>query len=195
MEDIKERKASVRKEVTEAVGSISNGEMATKNSAIEERLFDFANFAEAKIVLFYIDKENEIATASIMKRCLGMNKAVVLPVFDTEKNKVGMYKVDDIETDLKIGEDNRLEPDITVCKNVPLDCIDIAIIPGLAFDEKGGRIGHGDGLYDKLIPKLPATARKVSIALEEQIILQVPMESRDKYVDIIITDNRVIYKI
>ncbi len=81
------------------------------------------------------------------------------------------------------------------CKQVPIDRVDIAIIPSLALDEKGGRIGAGDGFYDRLIPKLPATTRKVAIALEEQIMPHIPMDSHDKHVDIIITDTRIIYKI
>ena len=70
-----------------------------------------------------------------------------------------------------------------------------AIIPGLAFDDKGGRIGFGNNFYNKLITKLPETCRKVSLAYEEQIVDQIQMESRKFTVDIIITDKRVIYKI
>jgi len=76
-----------------------------------------------------------------------------------------------------------------------MDRIDIAIIPGLAFDEKGGRIGLGTGYYDRLIPRLAITTRKVALTIEEQIVPQIPMESHDKHVDIIITEKRIIYKI
>ena len=88
-----------------------------------------------------------------------------------------------------------LEPITGRCKTVPIASIDIAIIPGIAFDEKGGRIGSGDGYYDRLIPRLSITTRKVALAFECQIVQQVPMESHDKHVDIIITEKRIIYKI
>ena len=104
-------------------------------------------------------------------------------------------KVDTFDQDLKIGPRGVLEPDADRCKIVPMDKVDIAIIPGLAFDEKGGRIGTGKGYYDRLIPRLAITTRKVALTFEEQIVQQVPMESHDKYVDIIITDKRIIYKI
>jgi 5-formyltetrahydrofolate cyclo-ligase len=87
------------------------------------------------------------------------------------------------------------EPDASRCKIVPLERIDIAVIPGLAFDEKGGRIGSGKGYYDRLIPRLAITTRKVALTFEEQIVPQVPMDAHDKHVDIIITDKRIIYKI
>ena len=104
-------------------------------------------------------------------------------------------KVDQFPKELMPGPRGVLEPDPSQCKIVPLERVDIAIIPGLAFDEKGGRIGSGKGYYDRLIPKLAITTRKVALTLEEQIVPQVPMESHDKHVDIIITDKRIIYKI
>ena len=88
-----------------------------------------------------------------------------------------------------------MEPDPNRCNVVPIECIDIAIIPGVAFDEKGGRIGTGTGNYDRFIPNLPITTRKVALTFEDQIIPQVQMEAHDKYVDIIITEKRIIYKI
>jgi 5-formyltetrahydrofolate cyclo-ligase len=78
---------------------------------------------------------------------------------------------------------------------VSLEDIDIAFIPGLAFDDKGGRIGFGNNYYTRLITRLPETCRKVSLAFDEQVVDQIQMDSRKHTVDIIITDKRVIYKI
>jgi 5-formyltetrahydrofolate cyclo-ligase len=64
------------------------------------------------------------------------------------------------------------------------------------MDEKGGRIGTGRGSYDRLIPELPMTTRKVGLVFEAQIVLpSVPLESHDKHLDIVITEERIIYKI
>jgi 5-formyltetrahydrofolate cyclo-ligase len=120
---------------------------------------------------------------------------VVLPAFDPEKFEMNLMKVDQFAKELVPGPRKVLEPDAKRCKTVPMERIDIAIIPGLAFDEKGGRIGSGRGYYDRLIPKLAITTRKVALTFEEQIVPQIPMESHDKHVDIIITDKRIIYKI
>mgnify|MGYP002750753129 CR=1 FL=1 len=73
--------------------------------------------------------------------------------------------------------------------------MDIAIIPGLAFDDKGGRVGFGSNYYSRLITKLPETCRKVALAYQEQVVDQIQMESRKYTVDIIITEKRIIYKI
>jgi 5-formyltetrahydrofolate cyclo-ligase len=195
MDEIKALKDQIRKDMAKAISGFNEKQRLAKTTNIENRLFEFANFLEARIVLLYVDGENEVRTRSILKRSLAINKILVLPAFESERLKSTIYKVDVLEKDLQQGPRGMAQPNPARCKQVPVHKIDIAIIPGLAFDEKGGRIGLGKGYYDRLIPELPATTRKVALAFEEQIIPQVPSESHDKHVDIIITDKRIIYKI
>lgn len=195
MEEIREKKQEIRNNIATILENLSDKEIANKFKQIEDNLFEFANFLEAKIILLYVNNKTEVKSDNIIKRCFDINKIVILPAFDIKTYKMKLMKVDDPDNDLKTGPKGILEPDINRCKVVPVDCIDLAIIPGLAFDEKGGRIGTGEGYYDRFIPKLSITTRKVALALECQIIQQVPVESHDKHVDIIITDERIIYKI
>jgi 5-formyltetrahydrofolate cyclo-ligase len=195
MEEIGAAKIQIREEISQLISALSESEIAEKTRAIEARLFEFANFLEAKIALLYVNDTYEVQTENIIKRAYDYNKIVVLPAFDPEEFEMNLMKVDHYAKDLVQGARNVSEPDPERCKTVPMERIDIAIIPGLAFDEKGGRIGSGRGYYDRLIPKLAITTRKVALTLEEQIVPQIPMESHDKYVDIIITDKRIIYKI
>lgn len=195
MEEIQNTKQEIRDDMAKAIDAFSTEEIEEKASRIEARLFEFANFLESNISLLYVNHGFEVNTRGILDRCLGYNKIVVLPAFNIETYQMTLMKVDNLETDLKTGPRGIREPDPAICKIVPIERIDIAIIPGVALDEKGGRIGSGEGFYDRLIPKLPITTRKVSLAFESQIIQQVPMESHDKYVDIIITEKRIIYKI
>lgn len=195
MEDIKDRKNEIRKEMIAKIDEMPEAERLKSLKKVEDRLFAFANFIEANIALLFTNRSVEIETRKIIQRSIIANKIIALPTFDSENREMIPMKIDNIKSDLIVGAHGRLEPDATKCKRVPIDCIDIAIVPGLAFDEKGGRIGTGDGYYDRLIPKLPITTRKVALAYESQIIQHIPMESHDKYVDIIITDARIIYKI
>ena len=195
MEEIGAAKVQIREEIPTIVSALSESQMVDKAKAIEDRLFEFANFLESKIALLYINGAYEVPTANIIKRCYSYNKIVVLPAFHPEQLKMNLMKVDNFPQELISGPRGVLEPDANQCKMVPLDRVDIAIIPGIAFDEKGGRIGSGKGYYDRLIPRLAITTRKVALTLEEQIVPQIPMESHDRHVDIIITDKRIIYKI
>jgi len=195
MDEIQEKKRQIRDDISKILKELSENDIKKKTKQIHDRLFEFANFMEAKIPLLYVNFGSEVSTWDIIKRAYRYNKVVVLPLFGKEKYNVKMMKIDNPDTDLIPGAKDILEPNPEKCQAVPMNCIDIALIPSVALDEKGGRIGSGDGYYDRLIPKLPITARKVALAMEYQIIQQVPMTSHDKYVDIIITEERIIYKI
>ena len=195
MDEVQITKTDIRSDTINIITGIDDKKRKKKISVIENRLFDFANFLEASITLLYMNSPYEVSSGNILKRTYDYNKIVVLPAFNPEDFSMSLMKVDDPNSDLLPGLRGVPEPDPKRCKAVPIDCIDIAIIPGIAFDEKGGRIGSGQGYYDRLIPNLPITTRKVALALEEQIVTQIPMESHDKHVDIIITDKRIIYKI
>lgn len=195
MEEIRETKDEIRDKIGKTLAALAESEVEEKTRRIENRLFEFANFLEANIVLLYINSTSEVNSWNILKRCFDYKKIVILPAFDATKYQMKLMKVDNLDTDLILGPRDILEPDSSRCNIVPIECIDIAIIPGVAFDEKGGRIGSGDGYYDRLIPQLSITTRKVALAFENQIIPLVHMESHNKYVDIIITEKRIIYKI
>ena len=195
MEEIAAAKSQIRNDIAQTISALSKDEIDEKTQAIENRLFEFANFLESKIALLYVGGDFEVPTENIIKRSYAYNKVVVLPAFDPRQFEMQLLKVDNPEKELVSGPRGVAEPDAGKCKIVPIERVDIAIIPGLAFDEKGGRIGSGRGYYDRLLPRLSITTRKVALTFEEQILPQILMETHDKYVDIIITDRRIIYKI
>jgi 5-formyltetrahydrofolate cyclo-ligase len=195
MEEIREKKQEIRNTMLNKLAALPPEELAAKTKAVEDRLFEFANFLEARIAMLYTPIQGEVDTAEVIRRSYHYNKIIVLPSFDPVRHRMTLLKVDHAEKDLIQGPRGNLEPDPARCKAVPLDCLDIAVIPGLAMDEKGARIGSGQGYYDRLIPDLPITTRKVGLVFEDQILTMIPMESHDKHIDIVITEDRVIYKI
>lgn len=195
MDEIKNGKTNNLTLVAQRLAALTKEDLSEKLRMVEHRLFEFANFMEAQLAFLYTPVNNEIPTEGIIKKALQIEKGIALPVFTDAKNAINLYKISNYNNDLNMNADDILEPDIEKCKKISLEDVDIAIIPGLAFDDKGGRIGFGNNYYTKMITKLPETCRKVSLAYEDQIVEQVQMESRKFTVDIIITDKRVIYKI
>ena len=195
MHETKDSKKSILTEISERLAAFSSEEMAKKQEIVEEKLLAFANFLEAELALLYVRRASEMATDKILRISLAARKGIVLPAFSESKHATALFRINDLDTDLKKGSSDRMEPNPDSCKKISLEDIDIAVIPGLAFDEKGGRIGFGEGFYNRLIAKLPETTRKIAIAFEEQIVEHVPMDSRKHNLDIIITDQRTIYKI
>jgi 5-formyltetrahydrofolate cyclo-ligase len=195
MEEIRDKKQEIRNEMIRLITESSPDVLVAKTKAIEERLFEFANYLEARIAMLYMPIAGEVDTREIIRRSYLYNKIVVLPAFDPETYRMTLMKVDDPDKDLVPGPRGNPEPNPRRCKVVPIDCLDIAIVPGLAMDEKGGRLGSGKGYYDRLVPDLPITTRKVGLVFENQIVPAVPMEPHDKHVDIVVTEKRIIYKI
>lgn len=191
MEEAKVKKQNLRNETREKLAALSESEIKEKTDLLTNQLLDFANFLESETALFYLKPDYIVDTRRIIKICLSLPKQIALPSFGPDK-RITLWKINNLDEDLL---PDGFTPNQDRCKMVPFDDIDIAIIPGIAFDEKGGRLGTGRGDYDRMIPKLPNTVRKVALALTEQVLPGLPMESHDKFVDIIITDSRIIYKI
>ena len=195
MEEIKAKKTEIRRSGFARRNALPKEERAEKSAAIMERLFDFANFLEARIVLFYMSYGSEVDTEPMIRKALEVEKTVALPLVDTRKKQIFPFRIEDLDRDVRPGYRGIREPIPQRCKQIPVEYINLAIIPGIAFDERGGRIGHGVGVYDRFIPKLDITTRKVALAFECQIVAQIPMEPHDRYTDIIITEERIVYKI
>ena len=195
MEDVKARKSQIRQSAFVRRDALPKDERSEKSTAIMERLFDFANFLEARIVLFYMSYGSEVDTEPMVRKALELEKIVALPLVDAKQGEIVPFKIDNLDSDLRPGYRGIREPIPEQCKQIPVQYVNLAIIPGVAFDERGGRIGHGMGVYDRFIPKLDITTRKVALAFECQIVPQIPMEPHDRYTDIIITEERIIYKI
>lgn len=195
MDEMKNGKSSILAQVANRMDALSSEALEEKYQTIEGKLFEFANFLEAQQVFLYTRASTEIPTEAIIRKALEIEKGIILPVFTDAKNAFNLYKISDYDKDLVVNANEMLEPNPERCKKIALDDVDIAIIPGLAFDDKGGRVGFGNNYYSKLITRLPETCRKVALAYEEQVVDQIQMESRKFTVDIIITDTRVIYKI
>ena len=93
MEEIRETKSETRRNMVEAIEKLPEDQITKKTTAIESRLFEFANFLEATIVLLYINRPGEVATEKIIKKCYDIGKMVILPTFDPETLKVTLMKV------------------------------------------------------------------------------------------------------
>lgn len=195
MDEIKNGENSNLALVAQRLENLTKEELFEKYNRIEHRLFEFANFLESQLAFVYTPVSNAVPTQGIIKKALQIEKQIALPVLSDAKNSISLYKISNYGRDLVKNANDILEPDIEKCKKISMEEVNIAIIPGLAFDDKGGRIGFGNNFYNKLITRLPETCRKISLAYEDQMVGQIQMESRKFTVDIIITEKRIIYKI
>lgn len=184
-------KKRIRKELLEKRKKISKKEIIEKSKKIKEKLFEIKEFKQASTILFYVSYDNEVYTHDMIKECISKNLKVIVPVSVKKTRSLILSELkswDDLET----GSYGILEPKKDKINEIPLDKIDIIIVPGVGFDTCGCRIGHGKGYYDILLKK----AKKVlfvGLSFEIQIVDEIPTNSHDFPVHIIITENRLIY--
>ncbi len=187
MEDAPSIKEEIRKKIRSLRDLQCDKVLLLKSGQIEGRLFSLPEFQKAKTVLFYMSMLGEVCTHSMIERALAMGKRVIVPRVRAEK-QLDLCEIDD-DSEFERSSFGILEPR-EGCGLVPLKEIDLAVVPGIAFDESGNRIGYSSGYYDRLLKSFRGL--KIALAAELQVVEKVPALSHDVIVDRIITEKRMI---
>lgn len=163
-----------------------------KSSLAAENLFQSEMWQKAKVVALYLSFGSEMSTKKIVKRGLVEGKIIAVPVTDNESYVMDFYRfsLEDETTDSALGmaEPMRKEENLILPEE-----IDLCILPGLAFDIYGHRLGMGKGCYDRYLPKLRLDAQKAALCFREQITNEIlPFEKFDVDLDWLINEERII---
>lgn len=158
---------------------------------IKKLLFEQDEYKRARAVMFYAAFGSEVPTTEIIESALKDGKIVVLPIADMQSNNLMLRRIDNLAHLVK-SEYGIPEPVVKHTDDFGAEDIDLVIVPGIAFDEEGWRIGYGGGFYDRFMQLLGTDVPLLSIAFELQVVPKIPAESHDLPVDKIITENRVI---
>ncbi len=160
-----------------------------KDSAIRHRLVELPEYIGSKVLLFYASFRSEADTSELIGISLSSGKRVMLP--KVQDDRLGIYEIKSAD-ELSPGYMGIPEPPETL--KGAIDDIDLIILPGVAFDERCNRLGYGKGYYDRLLGEIaqPIKPALISIAYEEQVINEIPVEPHDVGLDMIITDRRTI---
>jgi 5-formyltetrahydrofolate cyclo-ligase len=150
-------------------------------------------FAAAKTVMVYIDVRTEVRTRQHLPILLEGDKRIVVPycvdgelelflLESMDELSVGMYKILEPKEELRDAPGKRVE----------VEELDLIMVPGVAFDPRGARMGHGFGYYDKLLEHARPETPLVALAFECQIFPEIPTHAHDVFMDKIITEERII---
>lgn len=159
---------------------------------IVARCMELPEYQQAKTVLFYIDVRSEVRTRNDLENALTGGKKIVVPY--CVDGELHLFHLQDI-AELEIGMYKILEPKAELrtvsAKRVEVEEIDMIIVPGVAFDRRGGRTGHGKGYYDKLLEHARHDTPLVALAFECQLFDEIPMQEHDVYMDKVVTEKAV----
>lgn len=189
-------KTQLREEIRKRRREQTSTEKEQRTAAIIRNLQDFPAYQEAQTIFFYHPTAEEVNLLPLAREALKDGKKLYFPIMSEEDHGLHLAQVQDLEQDLKPGEFGIYEPQQQADAN-PLD-VDIFLIPGVAFDTKGNRLGMGKGYFDKFFAYLEAqdpehASKRIGIAFDFQILGEVPTSEHDKTMAYVVTDQ-TIYK-
>ena len=183
-------KAALRRVVLLRRAALPEGERALLSGRIVATILGLPTYQNADVVLAYASFGTELQTDELLRRVLNDGKVLVLP--RVEGGGLGLYEVRDLAMDLAPGTWGIREPEPDRCPAVDRGGVGFALIPGLAFDRGGRRLGYGGGFYDRLLAGgLSDGTPLVSGAFEVQILDEVPTDPHDAPVDAVVTEREV----
>ncbi len=141
-------------------------------------------------IMAYASFGSELRTDEFVRHVLDQGKTLLLPRVDRQKGSLDIYRVRDPVRDLRGGTWGIREPRPDRCARVGPHAIDFVLVPGVAFDTRGTRLGYGGGFYDKLLADgLSPGAWLVAGAFETQMVEKVPLDEHDVPMDVVVTEN------
>ncbi|HET7625962.1 MAG TPA: 5-formyltetrahydrofolate cyclo-ligase [Verrucomicrobiae bacterium] len=141
----------------------------------------------ANAILFYAPIREELNIWPLFQHALSVGKIVCLPRFDPGTNRYAAHQISKLDGEIHSGRFDIREPRPD-CPAIPLNRLDLILVPGVAFDLRGRRLGRGRGFYDQLLADARGT--KCGVAFDEQIVAEIPVEPHDITVDCILTPTR-----
>lgn len=185
---MKELKKKMRMDIQKKLSDLSDGIRDLESEQMREQLFQTDIWKNATTIGVTVSRGNEINTYPIIERAWGEEKTVVVPKCHAKDFSMDFRKIDSYEQ-LEVVYFGLKEPIVEKTELITPEEIDLLIVPGLLFDEKGFRIGFGGGFYDRYLERYPGIT--VSLSHPVQLNNDIPKEPFDKPVDYLILPKKV----
>ena len=188
---IEVEKKQLRKYIQNKRDNLALGLRNKKSKEIALKFLKTTDYLNSKNIFIFYPFRSEIDTTIIIKKALKESKNIILP--RVEGTLLNLYFINDVYTQLQEGSYRIMEPIPSSCTRAHVSDINLAIVPGIAFDRNLNRLGYGGGFYDKIIRNLPQNIKKIALSFDIQIVPNIPVLDHDIKIDIIITESK-IYK-
>ena len=146
-------------------------------------------FQNAISILFFAPLPDEVDLWPLLETSLQAEKIVALPRFEPARQSYVACRVKNLRSEIVSGRFNIREPSAS-CTEISPKVLDLVLVPGVAFDLNGRRLGHGKGYYDRLLRTVHGS--KVGIAFDQQMVEKIPAEAHDAQMDFILTPSRCV---
>lgn len=188
---IRERKDALRKQAHLSRNAQEDKDQLSRR--IVGAFMSLPEYATAETVMFYIDVRSEVRTRHDLELALQSGKSIVVPWCNAD-GELELFRLESMD-ELEIGMYKILEPRTELRglpeKQVNVESLDLIMVPGVGFDRRGGRMGHGKGYYDKLLQHARRNTPLIALAFECQVFDEIPVADHDIYMDKLITEDHV----
>ncbi len=185
-------KAELRRRGRQSRERLSREEAGEKSRRIARKLLARPEYREAATVFCYISSGSEAGTGEIVAAALQAGKTVAVPLVEEGRNSLRAVPVRDPERELAPGFRGIREPADRESPWIDPRELDLAVVPGTAFDRSGNRLGRGGGYYDRFLPRLRPGVPRIGLAFECQLVERIAPDPHDAPVDLVITEDRVL---
>ena len=179
-------KKEIRQQMIKRLNNLPFEQKKEQEKNIYELLFGMEQWKKAEMVALTLSQELELTTYPIIEKAWKEGKAVVVP--RTKKNREMDFVVYSSTTPMETSSFGLTEP-LKTLPAIPKSKIDLVIVPGLAYSEKGYRVGFGGGYYDRFLADYKGTT--ISLVFKEQKLVSIPVEAFDIPLDFLITVEKV----
>ena len=169
---------------------IAPADVAARSRAIGARLTGMTVFKGAKHVFTYVSRGHEVQTHDLIRDLLFDGRRVGVPAYDAPRDEYFAAWIRHFPDDLAAGKLDILEPRADVARRAEWEKFEVLLVPGLAFDERGHRLGRGKGYFDRMLEGAPGL--KIALAFDDEVLPVVPAAAHDVPMDFIVTETRVL---
>jgi 5-formyltetrahydrofolate cyclo-ligase len=183
-------KEAVRREILARRDALPD--RAERSRRVVAQVLALPEFRQAASLAAFVGVRTEVSTEELIARCLELGKRVALP--HVAGGEIELVEIRDL-AELSSGPYGLRQPSAALAadpdRRADLSRLDLLLIPGVAFDRSGGRLGHGKGYYDRLLRRVTSQAVRVGLAFECQVVDEVPMRPTDERVAVLVTEEAV----
>jgi 5-formyltetrahydrofolate cyclo-ligase len=182
-------KKELRTKLRRVLASLSAERIAEQSRRAAQHLFAQPEYASCEIMMIYLSLPTEADTTHIVLQAWQDRKKIVAPQVSWDSRQMTPVEIRDLDEDVGQNQFGIREPIRGM--PIPIELIDLVIVPGLAFDPFGNRLGRGRGFYDRFLGKASFRGVACGFALEDQVVDSIPSGPHDQKVSLLVTDQKV----
>lgn len=182
-------KRALRQQIRQLLEALPPEELTRRSAAACARLCEQPEYRQADVLMLFLSTPHEVDTSQLAIRAWADQKRVLAPRVTWDQRRMLPIEIQSLATGVEVGYMGIREP--VEGMPVPVSDIELVIVPGLAFDEQGNRLGRGRGFYDRFLSHPDFRGVSCGLALEQQVLPTIPAGPGDVRVQMLVTDLQV----